>query len=47
MVGWAAVDNAVFALVQILLFFLARNWVVVKVADRVKEPLLGALKCYY
>lgn len=43
MVGWAAVDNAVFALVQISLFCLARNWGVVKMADGEREPLLGAL----
>lgn len=46
MVGWAAVNNAVFALVQISLFCLARNWRVVKmvVADGEGEPLLGALR---
>ncbi|KAJ5313319.1 uncharacterized protein N7443_000203 [Penicillium atrosanguineum] len=43
MVGWAAVNNAVFALVQRSLFCLARNWGVVKMADREREPLLGAL----
>ena len=41
MVGWAAVDNAIFALMQVLLFLLARNWVVVKTADRENESLLG------
>ncbi|KAJ5986967.1 hypothetical protein N7451_011332 [Penicillium sp. IBT 35674x] len=46
MVGWAAVNNAVFALVQLSLFCLARNWRVVKmaVADGEREPLLGVLK---
>lgn len=44
MVGWAAVDNAVFALVQISLFCLARNWEWVKMADREREPLLGDLE---
>ncbi|KAJ5533118.1 hypothetical protein N7494_009670 [Penicillium frequentans] len=46
MVGWAAVDNAVFALVQISLLCLVRNWGVVKmaVADRESEPLLRALE---
>ncbi|KAJ5752006.1 hypothetical protein N7520_008923 [Penicillium odoratum] len=45
MVGWAAVNNAVFALVQILLLCLARNWRGEKMAmaDGEREPLLGAL----
>ncbi|KAJ5657872.1 uncharacterized protein N7484_001521 [Penicillium longicatenatum] len=43
--GWAAVDNAVFALVQSSLFYLAKNRGTVKMAavDREREPLLGAL----
>lgn len=40
MVGWAAVDNAIFALVQISLFLLARNWGVAKTAAGESEPLL-------
>ncbi|KAJ5886117.1 uncharacterized protein N7473_008791 [Penicillium subrubescens] len=43
MVGWAAVDNAIFALMQILLFLLARNWEATKTADRESEPLLRAV----
>jgi hypothetical protein len=38
MVGWAAVDNAIFAM-QILLFLLARNWEVAKTADRDRANL--------
>ncbi|KAJ5380631.1 uncharacterized protein N7496_003059 [Penicillium cataractarum] len=40
MVGWAAVDNAIFALGQIFLFVLARDWGTVKAADEEREPLL-------
>jgi hypothetical protein len=42
MVGWAAVDNAIFALVQISLFVLARNKMVLKAPDMEMEPLLRA-----
>jgi hypothetical protein len=42
MVGWAVVDNAIFALVQISLFVLARNPGLVKSDDREREPLLSA-----
>jgi hypothetical protein len=38
MVGWAVVDNAIFAM-QILLFLLARNWEVAKTADRERANL--------
>ncbi|KAF9888963.1 hypothetical protein FE257_008133 [Aspergillus nanangensis] len=42
LVGWAAVDNAVFAMVQIALFCLARKYAGAKMDDAEREPLLGA-----
>lgn len=42
MVGWAAVDNAIFALVQISLVVLATYPGLVKSDDKEKEPLLSA-----
>ncbi|KAJ5767250.1 uncharacterized protein N7511_004866 [Penicillium nucicola] len=44
LVGWAAVDNAVFAIVQISLFCLARKYGGVKMNDAEREPLLGAAR---
>jgi hypothetical protein len=41
MIGWAAVDNAVFAAVQCRLFLLARRRTLHPVTDGEVEPLLG------
>jgi hypothetical protein len=42
LVGWAAIDNGIFALMQIWLFFLARSWGSSEIIGGETEPLLAA-----